>query len=119
MFKSVVRSDLESVLIAILKSVFLPKVNGDGSSSCQDVADVFLKAATFSKDVQGASEKSMTFEDFRCWCGLLPSVRKFLGSLLIPSDAGLSSFFVYLVHSILESFSDLLFCNLTVFEECT
>ncbi|OAY42960.1 MTOR-associated protein MEAK7 [Manihot esculenta] len=82
------RSDLESVLIAILKSVFLPKVNGDGSSSCQDVADVFLKAATFSKDVQGASEKSMTFEDFRCWCGLLPSVRKFLGSLLIPSDAG-------------------------------
>ncbi|KAJ9181329.1 hypothetical protein P3X46_009467 [Hevea brasiliensis] len=82
------RSDLESVLIVILKSVFSLKVKEDGSSSCQDVANVFLNAATFSKDVQGAAEKSMSFEDFRGWCSLLPSVRKFLGSLLIPPDAG-------------------------------
>ncbi|GLT34062.1 hypothetical protein SLA2020_086080 [Shorea laevis] len=30
----------------------------------------------------------MSFEDFRKWCTLIPSLRKFLGSLLIPSDPG-------------------------------
>ncbi|EEF32223.1 conserved hypothetical protein [Ricinus communis] len=80
----VARSDLESVVNAILKSVF----SEDGSRSYLNVIKVFLNAATFSKDIQGGAEKSMSFEDFRSWCGLLPSVRKFLGSLLVPPEAG-------------------------------
>ncbi|XP_050228212.1 uncharacterized protein LOC126677570 [Mercurialis annua] len=84
----VIRSDLECVVIAILKSVFSVDINEDGSSSCQDVVDIFLTAATFSEDVQGKDEKSMSFGDFRIWCGLLPSVRKFLGSLLVAPESG-------------------------------
>lgn len=51
---------------------------------CMDVIHIFLNAANFSKDDGGA----MSFEDFKRWCSLLPSVRKFLGSLLTPSDPG-------------------------------
>ncbi|XP_065857431.1 uncharacterized protein [Euphorbia lathyris] len=82
------RVDVESVLIAVMKSVFSRNVNEDESTSCEDVVNMFLNAATFSKDVEGSTEKSMSFEDFRTWCSLLPSVRKFLGGLLIPPNAG-------------------------------
>ncbi|KAJ4840748.1 hypothetical protein Tsubulata_044419 [Turnera subulata] len=46
------------------------------------MVEIFLNTATFSKDVEGSTEKSMSFEDFTSWCVHLPSVRKFLGSLL-------------------------------------
>jgi hypothetical protein len=32
----------------------------------------------------------MSLSDFRSWCTLLPSSRKFLGNLLMPPDSGLS-----------------------------
>ncbi|OAY71543.1 hypothetical protein ACMD2_22645 [Ananas comosus] len=34
----------------------------------------------------------MSLADFRNWCNLVPSVRKFLGSLLLPPDSGRPSF---------------------------
>uniref|UniRef100_A0A2N9HAI7 EF-hand domain-containing protein n=1 Tax=Fagus sylvatica TaxID=28930 RepID=A0A2N9HAI7_FAGSY len=83
-----VRSDLESVLIAMFETIFSTKDAELGPSSHKDVVDIFLNAATFSKHVDGCAEKSMSIEDFRNWCTLLPSVKKFLGSLLIPPDAG-------------------------------
>lgn len=58
--------------------------------------DIFLNAATFSKIVDGSAEESMSFEDFRNWCTLLPSVRKFLGSLLMPPDPGFLLIFRHL-----------------------
>ncbi|KAF5473513.1 hypothetical protein F2P56_010118, partial [Juglans regia] len=82
------RSDLKSVLSAMFETIFSEKDTELGSSSHKDIADIFLKAATFSKHVDGSAEKSMSFEDFRNWCTLLPSVRKFLGSLLMPPDPG-------------------------------
>ncbi|KAJ8899127.1 hypothetical protein K2173_010592 [Erythroxylum novogranatense] len=82
------RSDLESVLIAILGSIFSIGFSEPGSSSSQHIVDVFLKAATFDNDVQGTAEKSMSFEEFKIWCTLVPSARKFLGSLLMTADAG-------------------------------
>jgi hypothetical protein len=82
------RSDLESVLIAMFETIFSTKDAELGPSSHKDVVDIFLNAATFSKHVDGCAEKSMSIEDFRNWCTLLPSVKKFLGSLLIPPDAG-------------------------------
>lgn len=77
------RSDLEAVLTTMLDDIFSSE---HGSSSHQEVMDIFINAATFSKHHNECAEKCMSFEDFRSWCALLPSVRKFLGSLLMPSD---------------------------------
>ncbi|KAK8554019.1 hypothetical protein V6N13_072940 [Hibiscus sabdariffa] len=52
------------------------------------MAETFLNAAIFSKDHEGRNDKSMSFEDFRCWCSLVPSVKKFLSNLLAPPDPG-------------------------------
>lgn len=93
------RCDIESVLTAILRSIFSLEASNPGLNSHREIINVFLNAAKFSKVVEGAAEKSMSFEDFRSWCALLPSVRKFLGSLLIPPDAGrLGSQVPQLVH---------------------
>lgn len=93
------RCDIESVLAAILRSIFSLEASNPGLNSHREIINVFLNAANFSKVVEGAAEKSMSFEDFRSWCALLPSVRKFLGSLLIPPDAGrLGSQVPHLVH---------------------
>lgn len=93
------RCDIESVLAAILRSIFSLEASNPGLNSHREIINVFLNAAKFSKVVEGAAEKSMSFEDFRSWCALLPSVRKFLGSLLIPPDAGrLGSQVPQLVH---------------------
>ncbi|XP_011046901.1 PREDICTED: TLD domain-containing protein 1 isoform X2 [Populus euphratica] len=93
------RCDIESVLAAILRSIFSLETSNPGLNSHREIINVFLNAAKFSKVVEGAPEKSMSFEDFRSWCALLPSVRKFLGSLLIPPDAGrLGSQVPQLVH---------------------
>ncbi|KAG6770345.1 hypothetical protein POTOM_026023 [Populus tomentosa] len=93
------RCDIESVLAAILRSIFSLEASNPGLNSHREIINVFLNAAKFSKVVEGAAEKSMSFEDFRSWCALLPSVRKFLGSLLIPPDAGrLGSQVPHLVH---------------------
>lgn len=93
------RCDIESVLAAILRSIFSLEASNPGLNSHREIINVFLNAAKFSKVVEGAAEKSMSFEDFRSWCVLLPSVRKFLGSLLIPPDAGrLGSQVPHLVH---------------------
>lgn len=93
------RCDIESVLAAILRSIFSLEASNPGLNSHREIINVFLNAAKFSKVVEGAAEKSMSFEDFRSWCALLPSIRKFLGSLLLPPDAGrLGSQVPHLVH---------------------
>lgn len=51
--------------------------------------EAFLNSAVFSKDAEGVSEKSMSLSDFRNWCIVMPSLRKFLGSLLMPPDSGM------------------------------
>ncbi|XP_019059719.1 PREDICTED: TLD domain-containing protein 1 isoform X2 [Tarenaya hassleriana] len=83
------RSDLESVMAVIFESVFSPE-----SSHDKEMMDVFLNAATLSKANHDGSEKGMSYEDFRSWCSLVPSVRKFLGSLLMPPDPGRPGFLV-------------------------
>ncbi|CAA0401000.1 EF-hand domain [Arabidopsis suecica] len=77
------RSDLESFLVVILKSVFSTESSDAESSDYKKMVDALLNAATFSKSDDG-SEKGMSFEDFRSWCSLVPTIRKFLGSLLMP-----------------------------------
>ncbi|KAL5739963.1 hypothetical protein ACOSQ2_029143 [Xanthoceras sorbifolium] len=80
------RSDLQSILIAIMGNIFSMTTSESGSNSNQDIIDVFLNAVTFSKTGETSTEESMSFEDFRNWCSLVPSARKFLGSLLVQSD---------------------------------
>ncbi|XP_006287755.2 TLD domain-containing protein 1 isoform X1 [Capsella rubella] len=77
------RSDLESVLVVILKTVFSTESSNAESSDYKEMVDALLNAATFSKSDDG-SEKGMSFADFRSWCLLVPTIRKFLGSLLMP-----------------------------------
>ncbi|KAL2554232.1 TLD-domain containing nucleolar protein [Forsythia ovata] len=79
------RSDLEAVLTAMLGNLFHKKYSKSGGDSCDEIVDIFINAATFTKD---DTESNMSFEDFRKWCSLLPSVRKFLGNLMMPSDPG-------------------------------
>jgi hypothetical protein len=52
--------------------------------------EAFLNSAVLSEDAEAVSEKSMSLSDFRNLCILLPSLRKFLGNLLMPPDSGLS-----------------------------
>ncbi|KAF9591436.1 hypothetical protein IFM89_004134 [Coptis chinensis] len=82
------RTDVEAVLNAILDAIFCPKDAESGMSSPKGSIDVFLNAGTFSKKLEGFAENSMTFEDYKSWCSFLPSVRKFLGSLLMPPYTG-------------------------------
>ncbi|GLT90051.1 hypothetical protein SLE2022_080030 [Rubroshorea leprosula] len=81
-------SAIESVLVMIFDDIFNVKSSEPGSSSRGDMVDIFLNAATFSRGDERCNDKSMSFEDFRKWCTLIPSLRKFLGSLLIPPDSG-------------------------------
>ncbi|KAJ8644463.1 hypothetical protein MRB53_006211 [Persea americana] len=82
------RSDLEAVITSILDSIFYSKRAEPGLSSNQDIIEIFLNAATFSKDVEGCNEYRMSFGDFKSWCSLLPSVRKFLGNMMMPPGPG-------------------------------
>lgn len=85
------RSDLETVMIAIFNDILRIKGSDDRSSSHEDIVNIFLNAANFSKHDEGGTEETMSFEDFRSWCTHLPSVRKLLGSLLLSPDSGIAS----------------------------
>ncbi|KAF7804257.1 TLD domain-containing protein 1 [Senna tora] len=82
------RSDLESVLITVFNNLFGTNDSEVRSSSHQDIVNTFLNAATFSKNDEGCNQEVMSFENFRSWCTHLPSLRKLLGSLLMPPDSG-------------------------------
>nr|GFB18016.1 calcium-binding EF-hand [Tanacetum cinerariifolium] len=79
-------SDLEAVISEILDNISLGKKSECSSASELRPVSIFLDAAKFTNDVEGSSERSMSFEDFRTWCRLVPSARKFLVSLLKPSS---------------------------------
>ncbi|CAH9127763.1 unnamed protein product [Cuscuta epithymum] len=85
---TVERSDLEAVLNAMLDDIFSHKCSEGGPGSNSDIIDILLSAANFTIDTQNPAARCMSYGDFRKWCELLPSVRKFLGSLLKPSDSG-------------------------------
>ncbi|KAG0459593.1 hypothetical protein HPP92_022721 [Vanilla planifolia] len=80
------RCDLEAVLDSIRDTVFHHKCSQSSLSTYQVVMEVFLSTANFSQKVEGMSENSMSLDDFRNWCNLIPSARKYLGSLLMPPD---------------------------------
>lgn len=83
------RSDLEAALSSVLVSLF---PDADASAAA------FLDAAALSETARGG-EPVLGFEDFKSWCRLLPSLRKFLGSMLAVPDSGRPGFQVpHLLH---------------------
>lgn len=82
------RSDLESALVAIFDHIFKGDNSESKSGSSKDNVGIFLDAAVFTKHNEG-TEECMSFQEFRRWSTILPSVRKFLGSLLLPPDPGI------------------------------
>ncbi|KAK3016639.1 hypothetical protein RJ639_005962 [Escallonia herrerae] len=90
-------SDLEAVLTAIIERIFSHRSAEPGSASLQETVHIFLDTAKFSNVREGCTGNFMSFEEFRRWCNLLPSVRKFLGSLLMPSDSGGGNFHTILL----------------------
>eukprot|EP01018_Ginkgo_biloba_P017948 Gb_17307 [translate_table: standard] len=83
------RSELEAVIISVLETVLGPKEAVVGDSLPEDSIQVFLKAANFSLPSHSEGDQSMSFEDFKKWCRLVPSMKKFLGSLLTPPGSGI------------------------------
>ncbi|KAL6514330.1 hypothetical protein OROHE_019072 [Orobanche hederae] len=75
------RSDLEVVLTSMLDNLFHQQSPEPKAGSHKEIVKVFINAANFASD-------SICFEDFQKWCSLLPAVRKYLGSLLMPLDSG-------------------------------
>lgn len=82
------RSDLEAVIREMLDNISSSGNFEPSSALEQRPIGIFLDAANFTKDNEGSSGRSMSFEDFRSWCCLVPSARKFLISLLKPSSSG-------------------------------
>lgn len=82
------RSDIEAVITSVLDSIFYSKGAEPGLGSHQDIIEIFVNAATFLKEVEGCNEHGMSFGDFKSWCSLLPSLKKFLGNMLMPPGPG-------------------------------
>lgn len=92
------RSDIEAVLVVIFEDLFSSENSELAIKPSGELVDIFLDAASFSKHGEGYTESGMSYEDFRSWCSLLPSVRKFLGNLLMPPDPGFLFSFFFLSH---------------------
>lgn len=103
------RSDLEAVLTVMLDDISSQRNSEPGYSPHEGIIENFLNVATFSKIDEGCAESCMSFEDFRSWCSLLPSVMKYLGSLLMPSDSGLLPIFIHFLSLISVLFFFLFF----------
>lgn len=86
--ESTCRSDLEAVLTAVLRNISSHESHQPEPSSDREVLDSFLNAANLTTDDKNSAENCLSFEEFRRWCAHLPSVRKFLGSLLSPRGSG-------------------------------
>lgn len=82
------RSDLEAVLGSLHDIMFSTEDDQPCLHSHQNTIEAFVHVARLSKEVKG-TESSLSLVDFKNWCRVLPSVRKFLGSLLMPPDSGI------------------------------
>ncbi|KAK8957430.1 hypothetical protein KSP39_PZI001580 [Platanthera zijinensis] len=80
------RCDIGAILDSINDTIFTPKNTQTSLNSSQISLKAFLNAAEFSKEAEGKSENNMSLVDFRNWCNLVPSAKKYLESLLIPPN---------------------------------
>lgn len=83
------RSELEAIMISVLETVLSPKDTIIGDSLPEHAVQTFINAANFIPASECGGQR-MSFEDFREWCNLVPSLKKFLGSLLTSPVTGIS-----------------------------
>eukprot|EP00252_Welwitschia_mirabilis_P008534 TRINITY_DN2043_c0_g1_i1.p1 TRINITY_DN2043_c0_g1~~TRINITY_DN2043_c0_g1_i1.p1 ORF type:complete len:424 (-),score=84.25 TRINITY_DN2043_c0_g1_i1:302-1573(-) len=82
------RSELESVMISVFETILSPNdaVRGDTLSECsiQNFLNALKPNTSDCKD-----DQNISFEDFQQWCSMVPSLKKFLKSLLTPPKPGI------------------------------
>lgn len=94
------RTEVEGVILSILQTVLGSKDAVLDASLPEGILQAFLDAASFAENEEGAGALCMSLEDFRKWCTLVPSVKKFLTTLLKGPMAGqCSAFCVFLTLS--------------------
>ncbi|KAG6553583.1 hypothetical protein Mapa_004497 [Marchantia paleacea] len=77
------RTEVEAVIISILATVLGPSDAVVDAGLPEEVLRAFLNAADFSLQPESEGEEPcMTSQDFRKWLELIPSIKKFLSSLL-------------------------------------
>lgn len=84
------RSELEALMVSVLETVLSPKDTIIRDSLPEDAVQTFTSAANFTPASECDGGQRMSIEDFRKWCNLVPSLKKFLGSLLTSSVSGIS-----------------------------
>lgn len=83
------RAEVEGVILSILQTVLGPSNAVTGAGLSEGSLQSFLQAASFTEDVEGEAAPYMSLEDFRKWCASVPSIKKFLTSLLKGPAPGL------------------------------
>lgn len=82
------RSEVEAVVLSTLETVLGPKEAIPGAGLPESSLQGFVNSAEFSVKTDG--EACMSIEDFRKWCLLVPSLRKFLSGLMAQPSADIS-----------------------------
>lgn len=84
------RSEVEAVMISVLETVLSSKDTITGDTLPEHIVQTFINAANFTPASDCDGGQIMSFEDFKEWCNLVPSLKKFLGSLLSSPITGIS-----------------------------
>lgn len=88
---------MEGVILSILQTVLGPSNAVTGAGLSEGSLQSFLQAASFTEDVEGEAAPYMSLEDFRKWCASVPSIKKFLTSLLKGPAPGLCCAYLFAI----------------------
>ncbi|CAM6129762.1 unnamed protein product [Calypogeia fissa] len=82
------KTEVESVMLSILVTVLGSKDGVTEANLPEDSLQAFLSATEYSENSEEEAEPCMSMKDFRKMCTAIPSIKKFLASLLTPPRAG-------------------------------
>lgn len=82
------------MILSILQTVLGSKDAVPDASLPEGSLQAFIQSASFTEEAEGQDGPVMSIQDFRKWCAAVPSVKKFLATLLKgPTSGTLKSFF--------------------------
>jgi len=82
------RAEVEGVILSVMQTVLGSKDAVPDASLPEGSLQAFHQSARFTEAVEGEAASSMSLEDFRKWCASVPSIKKFLSTLLKGPVAG-------------------------------
>ena len=94
------------MVLSILQTVMGPGEAVLGASLPDNIIQGFVNTAPFSIRNDG-DEDCISTEDFHTWCVLVPSIKKFLSSLMAQPSPGKQFFFI--IFCIWKAFSFLFY----------